>query len=285
MGAFGQMSKNLVSALIWIMTNVYADKTPSNFTLYEDDGLTLNYTDNGSPFYEYRTTAISQNQVGRIVNVTIDSAINQKGTATVTTPYLGAVMNRANIVKLVVDNASATDVTLNGQTLLKMNSQAEFDAASSGWYDAGDNLVLAKSDNIAVSTPKNFAFNLQVVGYPKASVNFVCDNSVATLGQSIYVVGNIPELGNWEPAKAVKLDPNIYYNYLNRSDKNLPGRTQPVWTGVVGHLPSNTSVEWKCLRREENDSFNKNAIIWQSGSNNKFMTTASGYVGHSYGKM
>jgi alpha-glucosidase len=166
-----------------------------------------------------------------------------------------------------------------------MKSQAEFDAASSGWYDAGDNLVLAKSDNIAVSTPKNFAFNLQVVGYPKASVNFVCDNSVATLGQSIYVVGNIPELGNWEPAKAVKLDPNIYYNYLNRSDKNLPGRTQPVWTGVVGHLPSNTSVEWKCLRREENDSFNKNAIIWQSGSNNKFMTTASGYVGHSYGKM
>ncbi|MEI6336550.1 MAG: TIM-barrel domain-containing protein [Methylococcaceae bacterium] len=268
-----------------LIVNVYADETPSNFTFYEDDGLTLNYTDNSRPFYEYRTTAISQNQAGNTVNITLDSAINQKGTATVTTPYPGAIMNRANIVKLVVKDASATAVTLNGQALPKKNSQAELDAASSGWYDAGDNLVLAKSDKIAVNTPKTFSFNLQAVKAPATSVNFVCDNGFTSLGQSIYVIGNIPELGNWESGKAVKLDPNIYYDYIKRSDKNLPGPTEPVWTGVVSHLPSNTSIEWKCLRREEGDSFNKSAITWQPGANNKLMTTASGYVGHSYGKM
>ena len=194
-------------------------------------------------------------------------------------------MSRANIVKLVVENAGATAVTLNGQTLLKTNSQAEFDAASSGWYDAGDNLVLAKSDNIAVSTPKTFVFNLQTVSTPKTSVNFVCDNGVTSPGQSIYITGNLPVLGNWEPAKAVKLDPNIYYNYINRSNKSLPGPTEPVWTGVVSNLPSNTAIEWKCLRREEGDSFNKNTLTWQPGANNKLMTTVSGYAGHSYGKM
>lgn len=268
-----------------LIVNVYADETPTDFTLYEDDGLTLNYEDNGRPFYEYRTTPISQQKTGTTVKVTIDSAVNHKGAETVTTPYPGAVMNRANIVKLVVKDAKATDVKLNDEELPKQNSQKEFDAASNGWYDAGDNLVLAKSDKIAVSDQKTFSFSLQANETPTTSVNFVCDGGFTQSGQSIYVAGSIPELGNWDPAKAVKLDPNIYYNYINRFNKNLPGPTQPVWTGVISHLPSATSVEWKCLRRGEGNSFDQNAIRWQSGDNNKLITSTSGYVGHSYGKL
>jgi alpha-glucosidase (family GH31 glycosyl hydrolase) len=264
-----------------LIVNVYANTTPSDFTLYEDDGLTLNYESNGRPFYEYRATAISQNQTGNTVKVTIDPAVNQKGAATVTTPYPGAVMNRANIVKLVVKNASATAVTLNGIPLPKQSSQGTFDAASNGWYDAGDNLVLAKSDKMAVSASKTFSFNLRAVG-ATTSVNFVCDAGITNPGESIYIVGNLPELGSGDPAKAVKLDPNIYYDYiLKRTNKKLPGPTEPVWTGVVSHLPPSKSVQWQCLRRKESAPF----TVLKLGADNKLMTTTSGYVGHSYGKL
>lgn len=268
-----------------LIVNVYADTTPSNFTLYEDDGMTLNYTDKGRPFYEYRTTAISQNQSGNKVTVTIDAAVNLKGTDTVTAPYPGAITNRANIVKLVVQNAYASSVTMNGNPLFNRNSKAEFDAASSGWYDAGDNMVLAKSDKINVGTAKTFSFNLVAMRAPTTSVNFVCDKGYTMFGQSIYVVGNIPELGNWDPAKAVKLDPNIYYDYIKPRNLSLPDQPQPVWTGVISHLPANKPIEWKCIRREEGDSFNRNTITWGADPNNNLTTTASGYAGQSYGKM
>ncbi|AQQ68199.1 ATPase [Microbulbifer agarilyticus] len=80
---------------------------------------------------------------------------------------------------------------------------------------------------------------------------FTCHNGYTYWGQSVYVVGNLDELGNWDPANAQKLDPNSY----------------PTWNGSI-NLPTNQSVEWKCLKREEQ---NPNAgIEWQSGSNNTF---------------
>lgn len=268
-----------------LIVNVYADTTPSAFTLYEDDGLTLDYTEQGRPLYQYRTTSISQYQMDNVVNVTIGSAINQHGMQSVTTPYPGAVLNRTNMVKLVVKNDRATAVTLNGRALPKMYTEAEFKAARSGWYNAADNLVLAKSDKMAVSTAKSFYFRLEAVAIPTTSVNFICDRGFTTFGQSIYVAGNLPELGNWDPAQAIKLDPNIYYDYINRSNASLPGPTAPVWTGVISKLPANTPIEWKCIRRNEADSFNNNTVTWQAGGNNKLNTSAHGYAGHSYGKM
>lgn len=268
-----------------LIVNVYADETLSSFTLYEDDGSTLNYTDKGRPLYEYRTTTISQNQSGNTVNVTIDAAVNLKGTETAGVPYLGAVTNRANIVKLVVQDANANTVALNGNPLPKRLSNIDFDGASSGWYDTGENLVLAKSDKMNIGTTKTFSFSLKAIHTPTTSVNFVCDGGYTVSGQSIYVVGSIPELGNWDPAKAIKLDPNIYYGYINRYNKSLPGPTQPIWTGVINHLPANTAIEWKCIHREEGDSFNWNTITWEPDPNNELTTTASGYSGQSYGKM
>ena len=37
------------------------------------------------------------------------------------------------------------------------------------------------------------------------------------MGQSVYVVGSIPQLGGWNVANAIKLDPNV----------------SPTWTGVT----------------------------------------------------
>ena len=33
-------------------------------------------------------------------------------------------------------------------------------------------------------------------------------------GQSVFAVGSVPALGTWDPAKAIKLQPNVYYQYV-----------------------------------------------------------------------
>jgi hypothetical protein len=182
---------------------------------------------------------------------------------------------------LIVNNADATAVSLNNTHLTEYKSQKDFDEAESGWLNAGNNLILAKSGKMDVMiNTKVFSFQLKDVP-AKTSVNFVCDNGFTTPGESIYVSGSIDALGNWNPAKAVKLEPNIYYEYIKRADNGLPGPTKPVWTGVINDLPPNTSFEWKCIRRQENDP---NQVQWQSSDeNNKKTTEAHGYSGKSYG--
>lgn len=81
------------------------------------------------------------------------------------------------------------------------------------------------------------------------AVNFTCQNGTTYMGQSVYVVGNLAGLGNWTVANAIPLSPTAY----------------PTWTGTL-QLPANTNVQWKCVKREENNP--AAGIVWEGGSNN-----------------
>jgi alpha-amylase len=89
------------------------------------------------------------------------------------------------------------------------------------------------------------------------SVTFQCANATTNWGQSVYVTGNNPALGNWSPAAALKLDPSNY----------------PNWSGTF-EMPANASVEWKCLKRSETDPAAQ--LQWQSGANNLVQTGQAG---------
>ncbi len=66
-------------------------------------------------------------------------------------------------------------------------------------------------------------------------VSFTCQNGHTQLGTSVYVAGNIKELGNWSVKNASqKLDPTNY----------------PTWTGTL-ELPANKDIEWKCVKALE----------------------------------
>jgi alpha-glucosidase len=263
-----------------LVARVYADSTPSAFTLFEDDGTTLQYDAAGRPSYHHRTTRISQQQVGSTaVTVTIAAAVNVNGPGS----YPGAVASRQNVVELVIDALQATAVTLNGSALMQHANRAAFDAAASGWINAGRNLILAKSPPMNVGAAKTFQFALQAAPV-STSVNFVCDNAFTAPGQTIYAVGSIPELGNWDPGKAVALSPSIYWEYIYNPPPggSGPGPSKPTWTGVVAGLPSNPSFEWKCIRRNEDGS---GSVVWQPGSNTTFSAmAASGYAGRTSGR-
>jgi alpha-glucosidase len=262
-----------------LIARVYADPTRSEFTLYEDDGTTLRYDAAGRPSYHHRTTRISQQQSSPTsVTVTIGAAANVSGAG----PYPGAVTARKNVVELVADALEATAVTVNGSPLAKRASLAAFDAAASGWLNAGRNLVLAKTATMNVATAKTIVFTLQPAA-ATTSVNFVCDGAFTSPGQSVYAVGSTPQLGNWDPAKAIALSPSVYWEYVYNPPPGGggPGPSKPVWTGVVSGLPPNPQFEWKCIRRNEDGT---GSVSWQPGANTAFSApVAAGYAGRTYG--
>ena len=198
--------------------------------------------------------------------------------------YTGAAASRNNMIELVVENQSASAVTLNGTALTQHTTQAAFDAAASGWFNAGNNLILAKSGSQSVTSAKTFVFTLTgaptstptvTPGGPTAtptsdgsvSQRFVCYNGTTVTGESVYVVGSIPQLGNWSAASAVKLNADGPY---------------PTWTGTISGLPANAVIEWKCIKRHETGD-TSTVVMWQPGSNSVFTSAAAGFGGSTYG--
>jgi alpha-glucosidase len=264
-----------------LIVRVYADATPTAFTLYEDDGVTLDYTTDGRPVYTYRTTEMSQRKTGSDVAIIIDPAQDHGAGAALQ----GLVRTRQNVVRLVVEDEEAVSVTLNNIPLTQHASEAAFNDATSGWINRGNNLVEAKSPPMDVYTAqKVFSFHLKRRP-PTTSMDFVCHGGVTMPGESVYVVGNIPALGgpSWDTSKAIKLDPSVYGKYL--VDKPPQGCRQgpdaPVWTGVIPGIPPHTAFEWKCIRKREDG---RGPVVWQPGSNNAYQGAVdSGYGGSSSG--
>ncbi|ADE13600.1 glycoside hydrolase family 31 [Nitrosococcus halophilus Nc 4] len=86
---------------------------------------------------------------------------------------------------------------------------------------------------------------------PAQPLHFVCENGHTVPGISVYVVGNVDELGAWEPGKAIKLEPDGPY---------------PTWTGWIPNLPPETPIEWKCIKRQEQGE-SPQVVQWEPGDN------------------
>ncbi|MEU2247340.1 carbohydrate-binding module family 20 domain-containing protein [Streptomyces sp. NPDC019224] len=81
-------------------------------------------------------------------------------------------------------------------------------------------------------------------------------NATTQPGQNIYVTGNQPALGNWNPASAPKLDPATY----------------PVWKLDV-NMPAGTTFEYKYVRKDASGN-----VTWESGANRTATVPSSGKV-------
>ncbi|WP_030277506.1 carbohydrate-binding module family 20 domain-containing protein [Streptomyces sp. NRRL B-24484] len=80
--------------------------------------------------------------------------------------------------------------------------------------------------------------------------------ATTTWGQSLYVSGDLAELGAWDPAKAVPLSTS-YAVY-------------PEWTGIVS-LPPNTAVRYKLLKKDADGT-----VTWEDGPNHATVTPPTG---------
>ncbi|GHF00559.1 hypothetical protein GCM10018785_74550 [Streptomyces longispororuber] len=78
-------------------------------------------------------------------------------------------------------------------------------------------------------------------------------------GQQVYVTGNRPELGSWNPDKAVPLSSATY----------------PTWSATV-LLPADTKVEYKYIIKAVNTR-----VVWESGPDRTTVTPPTGtYITH-----
>jgi alpha-glucosidase (family GH31 glycosyl hydrolase) len=127
-----------------LRVKVFAGSDPTSFTLYEDDGITLDYR-NGN----IRETRMTQQADADRVRVTIHEA---HGT------FRNAISLRANVVELIVEGREASAVEVNGHQLPRLASSTEFEAGKIGWHNAGHNLIQARSEVHPLERAKNFVF-------------------------------------------------------------------------------------------------------------------------------
>ncbi len=81
-------------------------------------------------------------------------------------------------------------------------------------------------------------------------VTLLCHQGHTRWGQSVFAVGELPELGAWDPAGAVPLAPDAY----------------PTWRATISlpELPEGRAFEWKCLKKGDGET------VWQEGVNNRY---------------
>ncbi|MBB5869583.1 alpha-amylase [Allocatelliglobosispora scoriae] len=79
------------------------------------------------------------------------------------------------------------------------------------------------------------------------------ENATTVLGQNVYVVGSIPQLGTWAPGSAILLSSATY----------------PVWTGTVT-LPPNTTFQYKYIKKDGSGN-----VIWESDPNRSRTTPST----------
>lgn len=95
---------------------------------------------------------------------------------------------------------------------------------------------------------------------PKTSttsqITFTVNNATTVWGQNVYVVGNISQLGNWDPANAVQMTPSSY----------------PTWVVTVP-LPQSQNIQFKFIKKDGSGN-----VIWENISNRTYTvpTAASG---------
>ncbi len=128
------------------------------------------------------------------------------------------------------------------------------------WQPGANNLFTSAAAGSGGVTSGDFQSTASV------SETFVCNNGITVPGQSVYVVGNIAQLGAWSPAGAVKLDPAAY----------------PRWSGSISNLPAGTAIEWKCIKRHETGATGI-VDMWQPGANNVVTSAPSGHGGTTTG--
>ncbi|MFI7273334.1 carbohydrate-binding module family 20 domain-containing protein [Streptomyces sp. NPDC049879] len=76
-------------------------------------------------------------------------------------------------------------------------------------------------------------------------------------GENVYVVGSVPQLGSWDPARAVRLGSGSY----------------PVWRADVD-LPAGTVFQYKYVRRWDGAA----GVTWETGADRTATVPASGRV-------
>lgn len=118
--------------------------------------------------------------------------------------------------------------------------------------DENDKVVVSSERKVTISVNGN-SNKIYVVSDDEpitmTNVTFSINNATTSWGQNVYIVGNIPELGNWDPTAAI--GPAVCPNY-------------PTWNMEIS-LPAGEEIEFKAIKKDEAGN-----VEWESGSNHSY---------------
>jgi alpha-glucosidase len=239
---------NVVNLSRNMMLDVYAsdDETMSSFDLVEDEGYTRDYEAGA-----VRVTHVEQVTTDLTTNVTIAGSV---GT------FAGAADERAWTVRIWSPGWTPAAVTIDGK-LVPVCDGGVSSRSLTCYERIFDGAVLVRMASGDTRVNHNIAVQWTIGAPDKASVHVVCDEGRdAPRGYGMFVVGDDPQLGAWNPAKALPLKAAEY--------------ARGVWTSFIRGVPAGVSLEWKCLRKLPGGG-DRN-IEWQPGTNNVTTTPAEG---------
>ncbi|KAF2788438.1 carbohydrate-binding module family 20 protein [Melanomma pulvis-pyrius CBS 109.77] len=163
---------------------------------------------------------------------------------------------------------SAVDLTWSYASFLTM-ATARNNAVSASWGAGSANNVPSICSTSSATGTYSAATNTNWPVFPcttAASVLFAFNILATTsVGQNVFVVGSISELGSWDPSKAVQLRADLYT------------QSTPLWYGSV-KLGAGTRFEYKYVRKEADGS-----VVWESDPNRVYTVPSSCRAGASVG--
>ena len=122
---------------------------------------------------------------------------------------------------------------------------------SGGEYTIKVNSASGGSDSYA---------GFKVLTASQVATRFYINNADTSYGQSVYIVGNCEELGNWDTDKAVG---GFFNNTASIAN-------YPTWFYDVS-VPAGTTIEYKYIKKDASGN-----VIWESGSNHVYTTVSDG---------
>jgi cytochrome c1 len=106
-----------------------------------------------------------------------------------------------------------------------------------------------RADADALDSVENWVVEAQDPSVPSCRVTFTVTNAGFTFwGQDIWIVGDRPELGAWDPHKGIRLD----------------GTAFPTWSGAAA-LPEGVPIQYKAVAINSFDG----SVVWESGNNHE----------------
>jgi alpha-amylase len=230
-----------------MLLDVYVDDQPdaTEFSLIEDDGYSR---DLGLR----RLTRIQQKSVDLTTSIKILGASGR---------YEGALNDRAWTVRVWSPGWQVEGVVVDGNSLTACPESASSRRLAC-FKTLGTSAVIIELPAQAVLKDRAMTVRwAELTSQPSASLHFVCDEGRdAPRGHGIYVSGDHPALGQWNPSLAVALKPAEF--------------ARGVWTKLISGLTPGANVAWKCLRKLPGGG--DSDVEWQQGSNNEVKLSDDG---------
>ena len=155
---------------------------------------------------------------------------------------------------------SADDLTWSYAAVLTM-AAARNNVVPASWGATTANKVPSVCTPSSITGTYTAATNTNWPSFPCTEATSILTTfnvlSSTSVGQDVYVVGSVPELGSWNTEKAIKLNAERYRDDL------------PLWYGSA-KLDAGTPLEYKYIRKGGNGE-----VIWESEANREYTVQKS----------